>query len=87
VTDVEKAVSATVVGVAGGAYAMLTGLFTLDPSLLLSGVWVGPATMVSRFIGPELVPGIPWSLVTLLVATASVLVSFYKYSQRRNQQS
>jgi hypothetical protein len=85
--DLDRAVSAVVVGIASGAYAILQGLITFDPSFLLSGVWIGPATMFSKYIGPEIIPGVPWSVVTLVIATASILATFYKYSQRRKQQA
>lgn len=73
--------------VVGGAAVVLTGIF--DPSWLLSNseIWWGIGSMITRFIGPNLVEGVPWSTLTLLLAGVSIAAMLYRLDKKRRVDS
>jgi hypothetical protein len=53
---------------------------TLDPAFLVNGPWFTVTTLVSQYIGPQLLPGVPWSAVLFGAALLLVGAILYQYS-------
>lgn len=69
-----------VAALATGLYALLSGVLTLDPAFLVNGPWFTVTTLVSQYIGPQLLPGVPWSAVLFGAAILLVGAILYQYS-------
>ena len=62
-----------VTAVVGGLWTVLTGLTDLGWLLGHTDIWYPIITTVARYIGPQVLPSIPWSLITTLAGLAFVL--------------
>lgn len=78
-------------GLVGAATAASGGLWTLlvgltDPSFLLARTdfWYPIALAVGRFIGPMVLPAIPWNLLTLVAALVFVAAALIKEHRRQS---
>lgn len=78
----EAAIMTTFMSVLGGAWVLLTGM--LDPSWLVghTGSWFGIASLTTRFVGPQILPEIPWSLLTLVAALVFIGASLYRLDKQ-----
>ncbi|WP_332898741.1 hypothetical protein [Haladaptatus sp. CMSO5] len=79
-------VGGTLLSIGGGAWFLLTGL--LDPSFLAHPSLYYPAvSLFSKYIGPKLLPGVPWDGIFLMAAVVmfgSMLVGLDKKRKKRN---
>jgi len=82
---IQKIVATVVVTIAGGIYAFLQGVFTLEPAFLLTGEWFAPISLTSRYIGPQVWPALPWSTVALVSGIAMLAVTLYKLNGTRSK--
>lgn len=85
VSTLAATVYAILTGVLSGGYSLVEGLVTLDPSLILSGAWFAPTSIVANIIGPSLAPKIPWQLLLFVAGLAMLGVMFYKHSKNRQK--
>jgi hypothetical protein len=79
-----------------GAKALVTGVVGIvatvvgmvgDPTFLLTnfGLVASLSSWVSKYLGPEFLPGIPWDQVMLVVAFVGVVLTVSRlYSRRTN---
>ncbi|KAB1193623.1 hypothetical protein GJR96_09285 [Haloferax sp. MBLA0076] len=81
-SPLEKA-AAVVGSIFAGAVMFLESLLTLDPSFLLSGDWYGVTALFTRFIGPEILPSLPWETMFFVAAVGMLAVSLYKFRTSR----
>ncbi|WP_049968236.1 hypothetical protein [Haloferax prahovense] len=70
--------------VLAGAALYLKSFVTLDPAFLLSGDWYGIASLFTRFIGPQLLPALPWNALFFAAALGMLAVSLFKLRSSRN---
>ncbi|AFK18635.1 hypothetical protein E6P09_07615 [Haloferax mediterranei ATCC 33500] len=76
---------AVIASVGAGAMLYLQSFLTLDPAFLLSGDWYGIASLFTRFIGPEILPSLPWNTLFFIAAVGMLVVSLYKFRSSQNE--
>lgn len=74
----------TVTAILGGAWTLLASL--TEPAFLLSqtDLWYPLTLAIGRFIGPELLPGVPWHLLTMVAALVFVAALLIKTNREED---
>lgn len=73
--------------VTGGAWVILSGL--LNPSWLVAhtGLWYPISTTLASFVGPRILPGVPWGLLLLVASLAFIASLLIKAYHNRTTQA
>jgi len=85
ISTIAATVYAILTGVLTGGVSLIEGLVTLDPSLILSGAWFAPTSIIANIVGPSIAPNIPWQLLLFVAGLAMLAVMFYKHSKKRQK--
>lgn len=79
-----KEISAAVLGVLGGGYHLLTGF--LDPTFLFdAGLWYPAVKIISRQIGPAVIPEVPWELIGVAGAMVMLAGRLYQLDKQEEE--